>query len=133
MLKEIRHLMLIDDDEDDREIFLSVVESIAPRVHCAVATNGQDAIVKLNSSNLLPEIIFLDLNMPLMDGKQFLREVKKSELLKTIPVVVLSTSSDKETIIQTQNLGAEKFITKPDRYSGWEEQLKDFFGSPSLS
>lgn len=125
--------MLIDDDEDDREIFLSVVESIAPTVLCAIATNGQDAISKLTNSDWLPQIIFLDLNMPLMDGKQFLREVKKSDVLKTIPVVVLSTSSDKETIIQTQNLGAEKFITKPDRYSDWEERLKDFFGSPSAS
>jgi CheY-like chemotaxis protein len=129
---EIRHLMLIDDDEDDREIFLSVLESIAPAARCAVATNGQDAMSKLNSASLLPEIIFLDLNMPLMDGKQFLREVKRSDLLRKIPVIVLSTSSDRETIIQTRDLGAEKFITKPDRYSGWEEKLKDFFGNASF-
>jgi CheY-like chemotaxis protein len=120
-----KKLLLVDDDEDDREIFLSVVQTIAPAVECRMATNGQDALNKLNQHHSdLPDLIFLDLNMPLMDGRQFLREIKKHNALKEIPVIVLSTSSDKETISLSRSLGASDFITKPDKYSGWEQTLK---------
>ena len=116
--------MLIDDDEDDRDIFLSVLLEIAPEVECLIGTNGHDGLARLRSFSRLPQLIFLDLNMPLMDGKQFLVEIKKTDLLKNIPVVILSTSSDRDTIAQTRALGAIDFITKPDRYSDWEEVLK---------
>jgi CheY-like chemotaxis protein len=119
-----KKLLLVDDDEDDREIFLSVVQTIAPTIECRMATNGQDALNKLSQHPDLPDLIFLDLNMPLMDGRQFLREVKKHETLKEIPVIVLTTSSDKETITLSRSLGASDFITKPDKYSGWEETLR---------
>ena len=119
--------MLVDDDEDDREIFVSVVERIAPSISCSIAINGQDALDQLDkSSGILPDLIFLDLNMPLMDGKQFLKEIKKDMTLKNIPIIVLSTSSDKETIQVVKALGARDFITKPDKYTGWEEFLKTY-------
>jgi CheY-like chemotaxis protein len=123
-MRQIVNLMLVDDDEDDRDIFLSVVESISPDIVCSVATNGREALMKLGGAETLPEKIFLDLNMPLMDGKQFLREIKKNRGLSKIPVIILSTSSDKETIALTKELGAEDFITKPDKYSGWKDTLK---------
>jgi len=116
--------MLIDDDEDDREIFISVIESIAPAISCSIAINGKDALDTLGALNFLPDMIFLDLNMPLMDGKQFLKEIKQRTMLKDIPIVVLSTSSDKETVHLIRTLGAQDFITKPDKYSDWEEVLK---------
>jgi CheY-like chemotaxis protein len=116
--------MLIDDDEDDRDIFLSVLTEIAPNVECLVGTNGHDGLTRLRNFSDLPKLIFLDLNMPLMDGKQFLIEIKKTDSLKNIPVVILSTSSDRDTIAQTRALGAIDFITKPDRYSEWEAVLK---------
>jgi CheY-like chemotaxis protein len=118
-------LMLIDDDEDDRDIFLSVLAEIAPDVTCITATNGRDALKKLGEAVVLPRLIFLDLNMPLMDGRQFLKEIRKSSTLDKLPIIILSTSSDKETIAQTKNLGAKDFITKPDKYSGWEQVLKN--------
>jgi|SRR5688572_8821019 CheY-like chemotaxis protein len=124
-MRQILNLMLVDDDEDDRDIFLSVVESISPNIVCAIATNGRDALIKLGDAKTLPEKIFLDLNMPLMDGRQFLQEIKKDNGLKEIPIVILSTSSDKETIALTKQLGAEAFITKPDKYSGWQDTLKE--------
>jgi CheY-like chemotaxis protein len=119
-----KKLLLVDDDEDDREIFLSVVQTISPTIECRTATNGQDALNKLSQHPDLPDLIFLDLNMPLMDGRQFLREVKKHNTLKEIPVIVLSTSSDKETVNLSRSLGASDFITKPDKYSGWEATLR---------
>lgn len=63
--------------------------------------------------------------MPLMNGKQFLKEVKKIASFNTIPVIVLTTSADKETILETSALGAQQFITKPDHLNDWEKTLKE--------
>jgi CheY-like chemotaxis protein len=127
-----KNLMLIDDDADDRDIFFSVIESYQGSIQCEVATNGQDALNKLIQLKVLPELIFLDLNMPLMNGRQFLGEIKKLDTLKDIPVVILSTSSDKATIAEMSALGAKNFITKPDRYSDWELTLKTYLESTPL-
>ena len=116
--------MLIDDDEDDREIFLSVIQNILPNATYTVAINGQDALTKL-SEDSVPHLIFLDLNMPLMNGKQFLAARRESRMLNTIPVVILSTSSDQSTIEEAIELGAIYFVTKPDKYSAWEGALRD--------
>lgn len=117
--------MLVDDDEDDREIFLSVVQNILPEATYTIATNGEDALAKLNNSPVAPHLIFLDLNMPLMNGKQFLMARKDDRRLSSIPVVILSTSSDQSTIKETIELGALYFVTKPDRYSAWEDALRN--------
>jgi len=118
------HVMLIDDDEDDREIFLTVIRENAFSVVCDVAENGREALDKLTQELIKPDLIFLDLNMPRMNGREFLLEIKKFEDLRDIPVIILSTSSDKETIAETRRLGAQHFISKPDRFSAWESLLR---------
>jgi CheY-like chemotaxis protein len=125
----VHRLMLVDDDEDDREIFLSVIQNILPEASYTIATNGEDALEKLNDSPVDPHLIFLDLNMPLMNGKQFLMAIKKNGKLNSIPVVILSTSSDQATIKETMGLGARFFVTKPDKYSAWEHALKNILNN----
>jgi CheY-like chemotaxis protein len=117
--------MLIDDDEDDKEIFLSVIANVLPQVSCVMATNGQEALQLLSHGQNRPDVIFLDLNMPLMNGKDFLSHISKDESLRLIPVIILSTSSDQGTIKEALNLGAKDFITKPDKFSAWEQTLKN--------
>lgn len=119
--------MLIDDDEDDREIFISIVEAAWPAITLAVATNGQEALMALQNASTHPDLIFLDLNMPLMNGQQFMEAIKADNKLQKIPVIILSTSSDKTTIDDMKALGAIHFITKPDKYSAWEKMLNEFF------
>lgn len=121
------HLMLIDDDEDDREFFLQVMFDILPDMVCETASNGKIALDKLKASPKRPDLIFLDLNMPLMNGRQFLAEIRNHHQLNDIPVVILSTSGDAQTIHETKNLGARHFITKPDLLQSWESVLRDFF------
>jgi CheY-like chemotaxis protein len=118
-------LFLIDDDPDDQEIFASVIENISHDIKCATAVNGKQALEKLLSGEVNPDLIFLDMNMPLMNGKQFLIELKKDARIKHLPVVILSTSSDKTNVSQARALGAIEFVTKPDRFSEWERVLKD--------
>lgn len=120
-------IFLIDDDPDDQEIFLSVIDTVAPAATCSTAFNGQEAIERLSDPAFRPDVIFLDLNMPLMNGKQFLVNRNSIEALREIPVIILSTSSDQSNINETRRLGAKYFITKPDRYTEWELVLKKFF------
>jgi CheY-like chemotaxis protein len=115
--------LLIDDDVDDHEIFLSVLEAVAPAATCITALNGQDALDKLLRQDVKPDIIFLDLNMPLMNGRQFLEEVRRRDIINGIPIVLLTTSSDQRTKDSLLALGAREFITKPDRLSQWESLL----------
>lgn len=115
---------LIDDDIDDHEIFLKALEAVAPAIHCFTAFNGQEAIDKLRTNEVKPDMIFLDLNMPLMNGMQFLKACQSMGSCRDIPVIILSTSSERETINETKELGARGYITKPDRFSGWTDAIK---------
>ena len=116
---------LIDDDVDDQEIFLSVLEEITPSIQCITATNGQEALQKLTSHEVEPDIIFVDLNMPLMNGKQFLEACTALDGCEKIPVIILTTSSDKKSIEETLRMGASDYITKPDKFSVWGSVIKE--------
>ena len=112
----IQNLMLIDDDEDDREIFSSILEDAWPAISLSIATNGREALQKLQTSPNAPDLIFLDLNMPRLNGKQCLAELKKEAHLAHIPVIIYSTSSEKRDIEETSRLGAAHFLTKPNKF-----------------
>jgi CheY-like chemotaxis protein len=114
---------IIDDDEDDREIFCAVMEGVASPCICVTAGNGQVALEMLNDGKVSPDIIFLDLNMPLMGGRQFLQEINRLKILEDIPIVVLTTSADATTKAALLESGAKAFITKPDKFSEWERVL----------
>lgn len=106
-------VLLIDDDIDDRMIFGEVLKELAPDIIYHEAINGEDALMKLNN-DLVPDLIFLDLNMPRVDGKQFLAEIQQQAHLKHIPVVIYSTSSHESDKKETRELGASYFLTKPN-------------------
>jgi CheY-like chemotaxis protein len=109
-------VLLIDDDEDDQELFLMAMNEIAASVKCTAVSSAQTALRQLETHALTTDLIFLDLNMPIMTGQQFLSELKKKDELKRIPVIILTTSSTKETINETKALGARNFITKPSDF-----------------
>ena len=110
-------LFLVDDDVDDHEIFKSALSQVDESILLMIAGNGKEALQVLSSLDQLPDFIFLDLNMPRMSGIQFLAEIKKSELLRGIPVLVYSTSDSPHDKERAMTAGAEQFITKPARFS----------------
>ena len=112
-----KQVFLIDDDIDDQELFISALGNIDQNVDCQVACNGLEAMGKLTNMEVRPNLIFLDLNMPLMNGHEFLQKMKKDDSLKHIPVFVFTTSSNPRTIEEVIELGARKFITKPNSFS----------------
>lgn len=109
-------VLLIDDDEDDQELFLMAMKEIAASVKCTALGSAQTALRQLETRALTTDLIFLDLNMPIMTGQQFLSELKKNVELNRVPVIILSTSSSTETINETKALGARNFITKPSDF-----------------
>lgn len=118
-----KKILLVDDDEDDQEIFLDIVNEFEGIKDCAVANNGLEALDYLDQADTLPDIIFLDLNMPIMDGKQCLAALMKQNRLNHIPVVIFSTSSNPGDIADTKQLGAKGFITKPTNFDKLRTQL----------
>jgi CheY-like chemotaxis protein len=108
------NILIVDDDEDDRDLFCDAVNFVDPEINCIMARNGEEALSGLKSHHYpRPDLIFLDLNMPRLNGIQCLREIKKHSGLRAIPVVIYSTSKLKEDKEATKNLGAIYFITKP--------------------
>jgi CheY-like chemotaxis protein len=93
-------ILAIEDDLDDVDFFCEAVKVIDPKIQCIFARDGVEALSILD--NTIPDLIFLDLNMPIMDGETCLMEIKKKEYLKEIPVVIYSTAP--EVIINPDNL-----------------------------
>jgi len=119
-----KRFFLIDDDQDDHEILIAALQEIDSSIVCHTALNGEDGLHKLDSQTFRPDLIFLDLNMPGMNGFDVLKEIKKSVRLKNIPVVIFSTSNNPKDIRETESLGAHTFITKPSQYSDLRDMLK---------
>ncbi len=109
--------LIVDDDLDDIDFFRKAVNFIDGTNQCLVANNGEDALLQLRNKNIpIPDLIFLDLNMPRMNGRACLSELKIDEELKHIPVIIFSTSSHIKDVEETKELGAYSFITKPYQF-----------------
>ncbi len=103
----------IDDDDDDIDFFATAVNQLSAAVSYFSFTNAGEALQKLVTGETAPDVIFLDLNMPVINGQEFLLRLKTIESLQDIPVIILSSSSDPYTIEQLKTQGAIDFLTKP--------------------
>jgi CheY-like chemotaxis protein len=108
---------LIENDQEDQEIFSMALQEIAPAIACVFAENGVSALSHLKSNpSFVPSKIFIDMNMPLMNGKQCLEAIKKIDYLKEVPVYMYSTTADPISIAEVKSLGAVDFFEKPTSY-----------------
>lgn len=119
--------LLIDDDEDDKEIFCLALNDANPSIRCHLASDGPEALSMLDEPSFVPDYIFLDLNMPLMGGKECLVEIKKRSHLRDTPVIIFSTSGSQRDIEEAIELGAASFITKPPLIASLTEKLLRVF------
>ena len=103
---------LIDDDEDDTMLFGETVAEIDQKVRFNSAFSGKAALERLQKDPL-PTLIFLDLNMPGMDGLECLHLMKSDARLASVPVVIYTTSSHQKDVEASRNAGAVGFVTKP--------------------
>ena len=113
-MKRNMNILLVDDDADDRKLFIDAIKEVDATINCTIAVDGKQALEHLKSSgDSLPDFIFLDLRMPRFSGKKCLLEIRKDEQLKSIPVIVYTTSKDVEEAKQLREMGAVHFISKP--------------------
>ena len=113
-MKHRMSLLIVDDDPDDRKFFVEAAKEIDEDIECRTANNGQQAMDLLHDQAIvLPDLIFLDIRMPLLSGKQCLYEIKHDDRLQHIPVIIYTTSRGIEESKELMEMGAYHFISKP--------------------
>src|ERR1700755_2399853 len=125
-------ILLIDDDDDDQFIFLTALENVAPGSHCDISNNALEAFQFLHTRAETPDMIFLDLNMPLMNGFEFLIIIKSDPRFTLIPVVIFSTSDNPEDQTRAKELGAVQFITKTADIELLKKDLRHIFNRSGM-
>ncbi len=106
-------LLIVDDDADDRRLFIEAIKEIDDSIVCITANNGQQALELLDKIDRLPDFVVLDLRMPRYSGKECLLEMKNNRRLKHIPVIIYTTSKNVEESKELREMGACHFMTKP--------------------
>jgi len=114
-------VLYVDDDADDLQLFGEAVKEVDSSIIFLAASSAEEAL-KFLHGELLPDQIFMDINMPVMNGMECLALIRKSEHIKDVPVVMLSTSQNKTDIEQSNALQAD-FISKPNSFRSLVAEL----------
>ena len=120
-------ILLIDDDDDDQFIFLAALEELIPAGYCHISNNALEALQYLHDSPETPDMLFLDLNMPLMNGFEFLLMLKNDLRFSQLHVIIFSTSDNPEDLERAKELGALHFITKTPNIQLLKKDLRNIF------
>jgi CheY-like chemotaxis protein len=130
MASEIqKSVLMADDDEEDCFLATEAFAESGTKAAFSCVEDGLKLMDYLSGRSRsgqgeLPDLILLDLNMPRKDGREALREIKSNPSLQSIPVVILTTSSEKRDIEFSKKAGADSFITKPGTFSEWIEIMR---------
>jgi CheY-like chemotaxis protein len=128
-------VLFIDDDPDDTELFCEAIEYLnstsiktgrTEQINCVTANNGCQGVELLNRLDGLPTYIFLDVNMPIMGGKECLKHLKSNSTFTHIPVIMLSTTLRMSDIEEFKLLGATDCIVKPSGFDALVKSLSNF-------
>ncbi|GAA4766905.1 MULTISPECIES: response regulator [Flavobacterium] len=126
MEKEYIHIILADDDEDDRLFFTDAFSELKISTKVQTYNDGVELMNYLNEDDVvLPNVLFLDLNMPRKNGIECLQEIKSNDKFKDIAIAIYSTSSSEEHIEETFVLGANVYIKKPNDFNTLKKFLSD--------
>lgn len=125
-------ILIADDDAEDRMLIRDALHESRLKNGLKFVEDGEQLLDYLHNTGKFadkekyprPGIILLDLNMPKKDGREALKEIKQDPKLRTIPIVVLTTSKAEEDILKTYNLGVSSFITKPVTFEGLVEVMR---------
>lgn len=121
------NVLFVDDDIDDREFFIDALSYVDPKIVCVLAKDCEHALSLLGKSSPLPDYVFLDINMPTMDGKSCLSLLKNNQTYKNIRVVMYSAASDEKLIAEYKTLGATYFLVKPPTFKALCDSLSVLF------
>jgi CheY-like chemotaxis protein len=122
------HILLADDDPDDQEVFCEAVDSIPYEITIDCFSSGNELIDRLKHwDTTLPDILFLDINMPLKNGFYCLKLIRNTAHLRSLCVIIFSTSANEKDIMKSYELGANGYIQKPANFSELKNMLKKVF------
>ncbi|QSW88434.1 response regulator [Flavobacterium endoglycinae] len=121
-------IILADDDKDDQELFKDALDAADIPSDVTAVDNGQQLLDRLkDDAEPNPDMVFIDVNMPVKGGRQALNEIRSDEKLKDIPAVMLSTSGHPQDIEDALSHGADLYIQKPNSFTGFVLLLKKVF------
>lgn len=131
MITEIKRILYAEDDPNDVELTLSGFGELNLANEIIVVKNGVEALDYLHGRGKFsgrpkgnPAVALLDIKMPLMDGLEVLRQMKSDENLKTIPVVMLTSSREETDLVRSYKLGVNAYVVKPVKFQDFVEAIK---------
>lgn len=119
------NILLIDDDLDDGALFVEAVRTLNQEINCRAESNPVHALEKLRESEILPDLIFLDINMPALSGMDFRSRLRDEVRLQNIPVILYSTYSQDAAEQLSLTSGDDQFISKPYSFEALVEILRN--------
>lgn len=118
------NILFIEDDAIETMKFQRTLSKLESKHMLVEAKNGEEALEILQSGKSLPDIILLDLNMPRMNGIEFLGILKQHDKIKYLPTIVLTTSENRDDLLECYRIGIAGYIIKPLKYEDYETKLK---------
>lgn len=118
-------VLYAEDDPEDIEVFCEAIRTIDSKIVCQTVTDGINLFAFLENTIVLPDLIFLDINMPLMNGRDCLIRLKNSKDYQSIPVIMYTTSTRAVDRDELKRLGASDYFIKPSTFSEIYELLRD--------
>lgn len=122
-----KKIFLADDDSDDVQFFADALNEVVPECTLLVAYNGQELIDSLSSAFTLPDLIVLDINMPVLSGLDTLKAIRQQYRLNNLPVVMYSTSNNNDDITAARRGGANGYMVKPHTFENLLGMLNQLF------
>tara|TARA_R110002049_G_scaffold72010_6_gene185673 strand:+ start:5663 stop:6064 length:402 start_codon:yes stop_codon:yes gene_type:complete len=118
------NILFIEDDAIETIKLQRTTVKLGLKHNIIEAKNGEEALTVLNSNSQLPDLILLDLNMPRMNGIEFLKILKADENFRYLPTIVLTTSQNRADLLECYRIGIAGYILKPLKYEDYEDKLK---------
>lgn len=133
-MSNVKTILLVEDNTDDEELARVALEESRIANEVVVARDGADALACLGldpdngdrAMNPLPAVVLLDLKLPKLDGMEVLRRIRGDERTRLLPVVVLTSSSEEEDIVDSYGLGANSYMRKPVDFDQFHDMVKQF-------
>lgn len=123
MERETLHILLADDDADDRLFFKEAMEEINMDTQVSFVNDGSQLTRYLNQADYLPDFLFLDINMPVKNGLECLKEIRNNARYNKILIVIYSTSSSEKDMVEAYNYGANVYLKKADNFADMKANL----------
>ncbi|WP_047550194.1 response regulator [Psychroserpens sp. Hel_I_66] len=132
-MKNILKVLLIEDDAIEVMKLNRAISSLQLKHQIVEANNGEEALEILKNKQIIPDIILLDLNMPKINGIEFLATLKKDEVLKYIPTIILTTSNNQKDLLECYKIGVAGYVLKPLKYEDYVSKIENLLSYWSIN